>query len=245
MNALGYIRVSTEDQAREGVSLDSQRARIAAYCEYKGFDLLDTIEDAGCSGGKNRAREGFIRLLDAVERDAVHVLILYSLDRLSRDMLTLLALERLLNEHGMQLHTIEGQIETATPDGFMGFAMKAFIGEMQRRQIQYNTKKALQHKKANGQVCGEVAFGFRRVGNALEPEPTEQAIIARANALYRKDKRLCEIVRSLNRSGHRTRAGKTWTAAQTRKLLDGYKGSFTKSKTRFDIAARRFIEAIA
>ena len=56
MKAIGYIRVSTDEQAREGIALENQKARIAAYCEYRGFTLTGIIEDAGISGGKNRAR---------------------------------------------------------------------------------------------------------------------------------------------------------------------------------------------
>ncbi len=68
MRAIGYIRVSTEEQAREGVSLENQRARIEAYCSYKAFTLIDIIEDAGVSGGKNKARPGFMILLDRIEQ---------------------------------------------------------------------------------------------------------------------------------------------------------------------------------
>ena len=92
-------------------------------------------------------------------------------------MLTLLALERYLNEHDVELHTVEGQVDTSTPDGFMNFAMKAFLGEMERRQVKYRTKKALQHKKAHGEVVGAVPFGYRREGKDLVPDLNEQAII--------------------------------------------------------------------
>ena len=56
-------------------------------------------------------------------------------------MLTLLAFERLLSEYDIELHTIEGQIDTSTPTGFMSYAMRAFVGEMERRQIKYRTKR--------------------------------------------------------------------------------------------------------
>jgi site-specific DNA recombinase len=146
MKAIGYIRVSTEEQAREGISLDNQRAKIEAYCEYKGFTLVGIIEDAGISGGKNKARPGFIEVLNKVESGEAEALVLYSLERLSRDMLTLLALERLLDEHDIELHTVEGEVNTSTPDGFVNFAMKAFLGEMERRQVKYRTKKAMEFK---------------------------------------------------------------------------------------------------
>lgn len=115
MRTMGYVRVSTDEQAREGISLENQKARIAAYCEYRGFTLTGIIEDAGISGGKNRARPGFIEVLNKVESGEAEALVLYSLERLSRDMLTLLALERLLDEHDIELHTVEGEVNTSTP----------------------------------------------------------------------------------------------------------------------------------
>ena len=150
--ALGYVRVSTSLQASEGVSLDNQKDRIRTYCQYRGFDLIGIVEDAGISGGKNKARPGFIEVLDRIESGEAQGLVLYSLERLSRDMLTLLALERLLDEHDIELHTVEGEVNTSTPDGWLNFAMKAFLGEMERRQVKYRTKRAMEFKKAQGSI---------------------------------------------------------------------------------------------
>ena len=244
MKAVGYIRVSTEDQVKEGVSLDNQRERIGAYCQYKDLDLVDVIEDAGISGGINRAREGFINLLDRIERENFDIIILYSLERLSRDMLTLLALERLLNEHDIELHTIEGQIDTSCPDGFMNFAMKAFLGEMERRQIKYRTKKALEYKKGNGEVVGAIPYGYSREGKDLVPDLNEQAIIRTVNNMYDRGDRLVDIVNSLNDRGKVTRSGKPWTPTQVKRLITDYQRSFTKSNNKVSMATRQFIEAI-
>ena len=106
MRALGYCRVSTMDQAREGVSLDNQQAKIQAYCKLNGFDLVEIIRDEGLSG-KTLEREGMVRLLGfvkaTVERDfpttlamqewsdssdlakalEIDAIIVYKLDRLS------------------------------------------------------------------------------------------------------------------------------------------------------------------
>ncbi|MBW2567705.1 MAG: recombinase family protein [Deltaproteobacteria bacterium] len=245
MKAVGYIRVSTEGQAKDGVSLDNQRKRIKTYCQYKDFELVEIIEDAGISGGINKARGGFINLLDRTEQRGLDVIILYSLERLSRDMLTLLALERLLDEYDVELHTIEGQIDTSTPDGFMSFAMRAFLGEMERRQVKYRTKKAMEHKKANGEVVGTIPFGCRREGKELIPDLNEQAIIDIVNELYERDTRLVDIVRSLNDQGKRTRTGKPWTPTQVKRLITDYQSCFRKSNTRISIATRKFIETIA
>lgn len=244
MKAIGYIRVSTDIQAKEGVSLDNQAERIRAYCQYKGFDLLEIIEDAGISGGINKGREGFITLLDRIEANGFDVIVLYSLERLSRDMLTLLTLERYLDDNDIELHTIEGQIDTSSPDGFMSFAMKAFLGEMERRQVKYRTRKAMEHKKRNHEVVGAVPYGYQRHGKDLIPDIAEQAIIREVNEMYSQGLLLCQIVKALNETGRHTRAGNPWTPAQVRRFISDYAGKFRKSRTKISTAARQFIEAI-
>lgn len=244
MKAIGYIRVSTEQQAAEGISLDNQRQRIEAYCSYRSFDLAEIIEDAGVSGGKNRSRAGFIDLLDRIEAGDVDVVVLYSLERLSRDMLTLLALERLLDERDVELHTVEGAVDTATPDGWMSFAMKSFLGEMERRQIRYRTKRAMQHKKSQGAVVGAVPFGYRREGDALVIDAGEQVIIETANRLYGQGIKLADICKELGAIGFTTRSGKAFTAQQVKRILEGYQDKFHKSSTKMAQSIRAFIESI-
>jgi len=245
MNGISYRRVSTEDQVKNGISLENQAERIRQYCDYRGINLVVEIEDAGISGGVNKARGGFIDLLNHVEQGSIDVIVLYSLERLSRDMLTLLALERLLDEHDVELHTVEGQIDTSSPDGWMSFAMKAFLGEMERRQVKYRTKKAMQHKKAHGQIVGSVPYGYERQGNDLVPVLSEQAVIKTSNTMYQAGTKLVGIVERLNTQGTLTREGKPWTPTQVRRLIDSYSNAFKKAKTKLSTATRQFIEAIA
>ncbi len=245
MKALCYIRVSTQEQVHEGVSLDNQRQRIQNYCTYRGFELVDVIEDAGVSGGKNKSRGGFNELLDRMESEQIPILVLYSLERLSRDMLTLLALERLLDEYGVELHTIEGQIDTSTPDGFMNFAMKAFLGEMERRQVKYRTKKAMEHKKRNGDVVGSIPYGYRRNGKGLKEEPEEQKVIAFVNGLYSKSHRLIDICKALSKKGIKTRNNRAFTPQQVKRLIGGYRDTFSKDNSRLSKNIRQFVTAIA
>lgn len=244
MKAIAYLRCSTSGRATEGVSLETQEDAIRRYAEYKGLKIVGSVTDAGISGGVNKAREGFVLLLDRIQAGDVEAVILFSVERLSRDMLTCLALERFLEEYNVQVHTVEGQLDTSTPDGFMNFAMRAFMGEMERRQVKYRTKRALQFKRANGQVAGHTPFGYRRVDKDLIPDASEQAVVKKANQLYRRGLRLVEIVATLNKDSA-TRNGKPWTARQVRRLITGYKATYRKESTRVGLAARRFIEAIA
>ena len=245
MKAIAYIRCSTEMQVKEGVTLENQKARIHDYCRYKGLDLTTTIEDAGISGGKNKARPGFVELLDKIESGEARVVVLYSLERLSRDMLTLLALERLLDEKDIELHTVEGQVDTSSPDGWLNFAMKAFLGEMERRQVKYRTKRAMEWKKGQGAVVGAIPYGFRRNGNGLEEDQREQAVIRLVNDLYGRSSRLFDICRVLKQKRITTRNGKAFRPEQVKRIITGYTSCFTKENTRLSQNIRQFITAVA
>ena len=244
MKAIGYIRVSTEEQAKEGVSLDNQVERIQGYCQYRELELTDILRDEGVSGGKNRNRDGFEKILERVRHDGLGAIVVYSLDRLSRDMLTLLAFERLLSEYDIELHTIEGQIDTSTPTGFMNYAMRAFVGEMERRQIKYRTKQALQHKKQKDEVVGKIPYGHRRDGDMLVEAPAEQQIRKMANRLYNRGKSVAEVVAALNKKDLKTRMGRKWTSIQVQRMLDRYDTVYQKT-SKLGERIREFILAIA
>ena len=228
MKTIAYIRVSTEKQAEEGVSLEYQRAQIEAYAKYRNLILMDIVEDAGMSGGNNQ-RRGFSTILSAIEAGVCEAVIVYDLSRLSRDMLTLLALERVITEAGVQLHTVEGQIDTTTPDGFMSYAMRAFLGEMERRQVKYRTKAAMQHKKSEGLRVGTVPYGSKLVGDHLEANDEEATVILEAAEEYHRSFSLTLAANHLNDMGFRTRSEKKWTAKEVSRIIPGYKAKKQKS----------------
>ena len=113
-------------------------------------------------------------------------------------------------------------IDTSTPDGFMNFAMKAFLGEMERRQVKYRTKKALEYKKSQGQVTGKVPYGFSRDGKDLVENPDELKVIAIVNKLYEEEMGLTDICRELKSLGHKTRAGKDFSPMQVKRMIENY-----------------------
>jgi len=222
MKAIGYIRVSTEKQAKEGVSIDNQKERIEGYCNYRGYTLGDIIKDEGISGAKNRNRPGFVSLLERIEKNECDALVLYSLERLSRDMLTFLCLERFLDEHDVELHTVEGQIDTSTPDGFIAFAMRVFLGEVERRQVKYRTKKAMEYKKQRGEVVGQIPYGYERNGDNLILNEQEQETIRLVNKIYQDRKSLSFVVKRLIELGHKTRERKDFIAKQVSRIIKDY-----------------------
>jgi len=244
MKAIGYVRVSTEEQAKEGVSIANQIERIKSYCNYKSYELIEVIKDEGISGGKNKDREGFVNLLNYIDQNGFDAIVLYSLERVSRDMLTLLCLEKLLNEYNIELHTVEGEIDTSTPDGFMSFAMRAFLGEMERRQVKYRTKKAMEYKKQKGKVVGQVPYGYKRKGDDLIPDEKEQEIIRVVNRLYQQRKGLSLIAKRLTELGYETREARNFEPQQVKRIIKDYKPVYSRNGNKAR-EIRKFILSIA
>jgi len=245
VKAVGYVRVSTESQVKEGVSIDNQIERIKSYCGYKSYELIEVIKDEGISGGKNREREGFVRLLGRLEENDFDAIVLYSLERISRNMLTLLCLEKLFDEYDVELHTVEGQIDTSTPDGFMGFAMRAFLGEMERRQVKYRTKKAMEYKKGRGEVVGQVPYGYKREENSLISDKKEQELIKIVNKLYQGKKSLSFVVKRLTELGYQTRQGKSFRSQQVKRIIKDYERVYSSDGSKQAEKIKEFIFSIA
>ena len=241
-NAMGYARVSTEEQGDSGVSLDNQTAKIHKYASREKMYLTEVVAEVK-SGGEFSGRVALQAVLNAVEKGEIQAVIVNDISRLSRDMLTLLALERAFDDSGVELHTVDGIVQTSSPNGFMSFAMQAFMGEMERRQIKYRTKQAMAHKKKNGEVVGSIPYGFKREGVMLAPEPEEQETIARVTSAYNRGLTLSEITTDLNKGSRKTRNGNPWTAKQVSRIIIGYVPK-THTKKATIQATRAFIQEI-
>ena len=145
MKAIGYIRVSTEEQAKEGISLENQRAKIQAYCRLHDFELDDIIEDAGKSG-KDLNREGVQAIIKRIQDREIDAVIVYKLDRLSRRVLDTLNLIDLMKKHKVVFHSITDSIDTKTAMGKFFLNIMASLAQMERDLISERTKDALRHE---------------------------------------------------------------------------------------------------
>lgn len=105
MKAVGYIRVSSQEQAHEGVSLENQKAKIIAYASLKDFELVEVIEDAGISA-KNLNRPGVQRVIDLARTGKVEAVIVFKLDRMFRSTTDALELTRKFDRWNVSFHSI-------------------------------------------------------------------------------------------------------------------------------------------
>lgn len=204
MKAIGYIRVSTEDQAREGVSLDNQESKIRAYADLNNFELVDVIRDEGISG-KTMDRSGMNRINTMVEAGEIEAVIVYKLDRLSRKTIDILSTLDAWEKKDIAFHSITDRIDTKTAAGKFVLTILSALAQMERDLISERTVDALAHKKKSGEWLGNIPLGYRLHEGRLIKDTDEQAIIRKARLMYRPDrngkrKSMRHIAKALNLS---------------------------------------------
>ena len=150
MQAVGYVRVSTEGQAVEGISLAAQRARIEAWAASRGVALVGVHADEGISGKRADNRPGLQAALDDACRVGA-VLVAYDLTRLARSTRDAIDIADRLRRADAQLCLTSGDIDTTTPSGEFVFTLFAALGQLERRQTAERTRLALSHKRSNGE----------------------------------------------------------------------------------------------
>jgi len=221
---IGYARVSTEEQAAEGVSLEAQAERIRAYCRLNGLELTEIVTEEGVSAGKPLAeREGGQELLRALQSDGIRHVVALKLDRLFRDAIDCLTVVRDWDRAGIALHLIDqgGQaVNTQSAMGRFFLTIMAGVAEMERNLIGERTKIALQHKRRNGKVYGPEPFGYRREGEDLIPDPQELKALELMRRLRGEGWSYRAIAKELRRRRVPTKAGGRWEAMTVKKILD-------------------------
>lgn len=217
--AVGYIRVSTNEQAKEGVSLDNQKKKIEAYAVCKDLELVEIIEDAGKSA-KNLNREGIQKALQMVKGKEVDAIIIYKLDRLTRSVKDLGSIIETLQRTEVDLMSVQDSIDTSTAAGRLVLNVMASVSQWEREAIGERTSDALQHMKSELKVYGEIPYGFRRDGNDLIKDEKEQDNIKYMKSLKDQGYSLREIARKLEKRGILTKKGKNqWNPKTVQTIL--------------------------
>ena len=223
---VAYVRVSTEEQALEGVSLDAQEARIRAYCTMRGFALADVVIDAGVSAGKPLAsREGGRRVLELLRSRKVAGIVALKLDRLFRNAADCLATVETWDRSGISLHLVDMGGQTVDTSGAMGkffLTVMAGAAELERNQIRERTSMAMQHMASRGEYTGgEARYGYAvDAAGILAPVESEQAVIALARDLRAAGLSLRAVAAELAHRGHVGRTGKPFVACAVSAMVE-------------------------
>jgi len=154
MKAVGYIRVSTQEQAKEGISLEAQEDKIRKYADLHNLNLTYVIKDEGKSG-KDLNREGIQKIIALCEKKEINHLIVYKMDRLTRRTLDLLTLvEEVFKPNKIQFHSITERVDTSTAQGKFFLTIIGAMAQMERDLVSERTKEALRYKISKGEPVG-------------------------------------------------------------------------------------------
>ncbi|HEV3154614.1 MAG TPA: recombinase family protein [Candidatus Baltobacteraceae bacterium] len=216
---VGYVRVSTEDQAREGVSLASQRARIAAYCEAMQLDLAEIVEDAGISA-KSLHRPGMQRIMQGVRIGEIGAVVALKLDRLTRSTRDFADLLDTFSKADAALISMTESLDTKSAGGRLVANIMANVAQWEREAIGERTRDALAHMRQERKAYGRTPFGYRRVGNELVEDRKQQTALREAQCMHKSGASYRQIASKLMEMRVKPNGGaKEWHAASVRAML--------------------------
>lgn len=212
--AVGYLRVSTDEQADSGLGLDAQRRTIEAHAEARGITIVEWFTDAGVSGTVVPSKRPQMReALAALADRQASILLAAKLDRVSRSIKDALNLDHLATTQGWSVTTADMMMDTATPAGRAAMNMLLVFAQFERDMIAQRTREALAVKKSQGVQLGK-------------PSQLPAEVVERICREAYDGAPLRTIAADLMADGIPTGSGSpTWHPAQVRRVLDGKAGA--------------------
>lgn len=219
--AIGYVRVSTVDQAEHGLSLAAQREKLRSWCEANGYTLAAVYADEGISGKTIQNRDGLQTALKSVTTGTA--LVCCSMTRLARSTKDMLTIAEQLEKRGADLVSLTEKIDTTSAAGRMVFRLMAVLSEFERDLTSERTAAVLKHKRMKREVYAPVPFGFQAVAGRLVEVDQEGAIVAEMNRLRCEGQTLQFIADTLNQRGVRPKqGGACWYPSSVAAVLRRY-----------------------
>jgi DNA invertase Pin-like site-specific DNA recombinase len=220
MKALGYVRVSTDQQAERGVSLEAQAEKIRAMAVVHNAVLVEIIVDGGESA-KSLNRPGMARLLAMVDAGEVQTVIIAKLDRLTRSVKDLCTLLERFERRGVALVSVAESLDTSSAAGRLVLNIMTAVSQWEREAIGERTRDAMRHKRSNGERVGNISYGYRLAadGRHLEEDPGEQTVLAEIRRFRREGATLRGIAAALNQRALQTRRGTPWRLESVARAL--------------------------
>jgi DNA invertase Pin-like site-specific DNA recombinase len=205
MAAIGYVRVSTEEQGVSGLGLAAQRKTIRGECGARGWPLRAIYTDAGASGKSLDGRPGLDEALGVVGRGDARVLVVAKLDRLARSVADFGALVRRAEKEGWAILACDVAVDMTTPTGGLVANITASVAEWERKIIGARTREALAVKRAQGVRLGRPRLLDPVIARRIRDERSEGATLQ-------------AIADRLNAEQTLTPTGRLWSPALVRKV---------------------------
>lgn len=221
MRAGLYVRVSTQEQAKEGYSIGEQTERLTNYCKAKGWEIYKVYTDGGYSG-KDTHRPSMERLVKDVESGVLDMVLVYKLDRLSRSQKdTLFLIEDVFNANGVAFSSMTENFDTSTPFGRAVIGILSTFAQLEREQIKERITIGLEARAKDGKWTGggNPPIGYNFVNDSLlEIDDYEAMQVREAFELFLQRLPISRIVTILNEKGYTHQYG-TWKVHSLKEVL--------------------------
>ena len=216
--AVGYVRVSTEEQ---NLGPAAQRKAMHRWCKAHGTQLVAVHEDLGVSGGAPlEKRPGLLAALDEIAGNNAGVLLVAKRDRLARDVVVAAMVERLAQRQGARIKAADGTGNGTGPEAMLMRGIVDLFAQYERAVIRTRTRAALAVKKAKQERIGQVPYGYRLGADRvhLVPQEQEQAVIQRVHSLKQEGLSIRAVAGRLNDENVPSR-GTRWHPTTVARLL--------------------------
>jgi site-specific DNA recombinase len=168
MLTVAYCRVSTEDQATEGFSIEGQTEKLKAYAELHDLGDVVVITDPGRSG-KNLDRPGLQQLLGMVDAGHVRAVLIWRLDRLSRNLADLILLADRFGQADVDLHSFSEKLDLSSATGRMFYGILGSFAQFYREQLSENVRMGMAQAMRQGRWVNRPPTGYDLVDGLLVP----------------------------------------------------------------------------
>ena len=225
-----YLRVSTEDQAREGFSLPEQRERLESFCKFKGYEIIDYYEDAGISAKTGNYRPEFERLKNDIKAKKINTIVALKLDRITRSIYDWENLMTFLYENNAYLDCVNDEINTTSANGKMISRLLMSVSQNEIERTSERTKVGLAGAIKQGHIPHVAPLGYKHEDKKMVIDYSTKDIVIRIFDLYYNGYSYQKISNLFNEEQV---LGKTnWRDSSIVTILENeiYKGDFVHGK---------------
>ena len=225
-----YIRVSTEDQAREGFSLGEQREKLIDLCRFKEYEVYKVYEDAGISAKDIKHRPKFQEMLEDMRNGKINYIVAYKLDRVTRSVRDLEELITQLEKYNCYLVCDRDDVNTSTANGRFFVRMLTVLSQLEIEIVSERTKFGLNGAIKCGHIPGPSSLGYKKDGNkkTIIDEST-RPVVERIFELYLSGKSYQQIANLFNEENV---LNKRWMDSHIDKIINNriYMGDYEQYK---------------
>lgn len=224
-----YIRVSTEDQAREGFSLPEQEERLREFCKFRNYKIYKVYKDAGISA-KNDNRPAYQEMIQDVRDKNINVIVAFKLDRLTRSVYDIEKLMTLVNKYECDIDCLADESNTTTSNGRMVMRIMTSVSQNEIEKCSERTKLGLYGAIKAGHIPGVTPVGYDRENKQLKINPISSEIVKKIFDMYSHGKSHFNIQKVLN--DEQALGKSNWQDSSIRKILSNpiYKGDYILNK---------------